>query len=431
MKRNIENQLVEWQNSKNRKPLILRGARQVGKSWSVELFGGEHCKRKVHIVNLEKRPDWHVIFDLNFDVKRILLELELQLNDTIDPNKDPVFIDEIQTCPKALMSLRYFYEDIPELRIIAAGSLLDFVLKEISYPVGRVEHMDMHPMTFQEFLIAIGQIKLAEILDRQLQVISEKIDETFKYYLNQYFVIGGMTACVKTFIETNSLISVAKIQNELLSSFRENFKKYPVINVDCLNDVLLAVTSNIGGQIKYARLSDRFSGPTIKKGFDLLKTARIFHQVQNVSLAGLPLMPAGIQFKSIFLDIGLLIRIQNLNIAEDFSKSLLIASFQGALAEQFIGQELMACQNTGLNYWSNIDKGTISEIDFVIEEKNEIIPIEVKAGKQGSLKSLHLLLNKYAHIKRGIVFSGARFCEEGKIHFLPLYLAGIYFKKQL
>ncbi len=165
MIRIAENQLLEWKSRSDRKPLIVRGARQIGKSWTVEHFGKTHYKGKTHIVNFEKRADLHQIFEVNFDVKRIVLELEIQLNTIIDSKKDLVFFDEIQACPKALMALRYFYEDMPDLHIISAGSLLDFTLKNISYPVGRVEQMDMYPMTFHEFLLACGQEKISELLN--------------------------------------------------------------------------------------------------------------------------------------------------------------------------------------------------------------------------------------------------------------------------
>lgn len=421
MKRFAEYQLLEWKNKPDRKPLIIRGARQIGKSWVVEYFGKTHYKGKLHTINFEKRPDLHKIFELNFDVKRIILELEIQLNINIDPTKDLVFFDEIQACPKALMSLRYFYEDMPELHLISAGSLLDFTLKEIPYPVGRVEQMDMHPMNFQEFLLAVGQDKLASLLNSSPQPLSESIEDAIKLQLTRYFAIGGMPACVKTFVETNSLIKVIKIQDDLIYSIREDFKKYtPSVSPDCLNDILTYISANIGSQIKYTKLSDRFTGPTIKKGFELLKTARILHQVQNVSLAGVPLLASGIQFKAIFLDIGLLIRMANFSIKDDFTQGTLTSAFKGALAEQFVGQELKA-NNHELNYWVNLDNGTISEIDYVIENKGEIYPIEVKSGSKGSLKSLHIVLQKYPNIKQAIVFSGARFGLDRKIQYLPMY----------
>jgi uncharacterized protein len=424
MYRTIENQLIKWKNDTDRKPLIIRGARQIGKSWIIEHFGKENYSGKTHVINFEKRPELHAIFNYNFDISRIILELEIQLNIAIDPKKDLIFFDEIQACPKALMSLRYFYEEFPTLNIISAGSLMDFVLKEIPYPVGRVEHLDMHPMSFSEFLIAVGNKKLSDLISNKPTQFPENIDLTIKHWLSRYFAIGGMPKCVKTFIETNSLLAVNKVQDDLNLSILQDFKKYsPSVNSDCLNDILTSVLSNIGGQIKYTSLSDRFTGPTIKKGFELLKTARILHQVQNVSLAGLPLTPSGIQFKAIFLDIGLLIRMVELPIADDFIQGTLIASFKGALAEQFVGQEIKS-QTPNLKYWMNLDKGTISEIDYVIEKKGEIIPIEVKSGASGTLKSLHIVLKKYATIKNAIVFSNSRFGAENRIQFLPIYWAG-------
>ncbi len=424
MDRVVENQLIGWKKSTDRMPLIIRGARQIGKSWIIEHFGKNNYKGKTHIINFEKRPELHSIFEYNFDVKRIVLELEIQLNVTIDAKRDLVFFDEIQACPKALMALRYFYEDFPDLHIISAGSLMDFVLKDIPYPVGRVSHLEMHPLSFYEFLLAVGNKKLAELLTKKPYKLSQNLDETLKFWLSRYFAIGGMPKCVKTFIETNSIIAVNKVQDDINLSIKEDFKKYnPRVSTDCLNDILTAVLSNVGSQIKYSKLSDRFSGPTIKKGFELLKTARIINQVQNVSVAGLPLMASGIQFKAIFLDIGLLIRLIGLPISDDFTHGTLISSFKGALAEQFIGQELKT-QIPNLNYWMNLENGAISEVDYVIEKNGKIIPIEVKSGTYGSLKSLHILLQKYNNIKQGIVFSNSRFGLDNNILFLPLYWAG-------
>lgn len=425
MYRSVVNELVIWKNDTERKPLILRGARQIGKSWAVAYFGAENYAGKTHTINFEKRADLHSVFDYNFDVKRIIFELEIQLNIIIDPEKDLVFFDEIQACPKALMSLRYFYEDFPQLHIISAGSLLDFVLKEIPYPVGRVEHLEMQPMTFYEFLLAVGQNKMAELISGEPIPLSEAIEKAIYLQLSHYILVGGMPSCVKTFVESGNLLAVKKVQNNLIISLKEDFKKYnPAVNIDCLKDVLMAISNNIGGQIKYTNLSDRFTGPTIKKAIELLKMARIIHQVQNVSLAGLPLKPSGIQFKAIFLDIGLLIRISNLNIQNEFLEDTLLASFKGALAEQFVGQELIASKNNNLQYWMNLDNGTISEVDYVIEKNDEIIPIEVKSGTSGSLKSLHIVLAKYPHIKKSYVFSKSRFGVENKIRFLPIFWAG-------
>ena len=424
MFRLIENQLIKWKNSPTRKPLIIRGARQIGKSWAVEHFGSEYYLN-VHVINFEKRPEFNSVFDSNFDIARICLELELILGVGFDSKNDLLFFDEIQSCPKALMSLRYFYEERPDINIIAAGSLLDFVLKEISYPVGRVEHLDMHPLNFYEFLLAVNKPQLAEIITSEPIVLSDVVDGLIKIELNKYFLIGGMPQAVKTFVETNSIIEVIKIQEDLIYSIREDFKKYsPAINPDCLNDILRSVSQRIGSQIKYTNLSDRFSGPTIKKGFDLLKTARILHPIQNVSVAGIPLMPSGIQFKCNFLDIGLYLRIMGFPLRDEYSKGTLVASFKGSLAEQFVGQEFLASTHSNLNYWLNLDNGAISEVDYILLKNGEIIPIEVKAGKSGSLKSLHILMKKYSHIKNSIVLSESRHGIENNIQFLPLYWAG-------
>ena len=432
MVRTIISDLIKWKNSINRKPLIIRGARQTGKSWVVEHFGKQHYPGKVHIINFEKRPDLHLVFESNFDIKRICFELEILLEVSFDPQKDLIFFDEIQACPKALMSLRYFYEDHPEYHLIAAGSLIDFALKEVPFPVGRVMQMEMYPLTFYEFLLANGKQNLADLISNIQINISESVDLVLQDQLSKYFIVGGMPECVKIFVESNNLQRVNQIQDDLLYALREDYKKYtPTVSADCLNDILNKVSSGVGNQIKYSKLSDRFSGPTIKKGFDLLKTARLVYQVQNVSVAGLPLTSGGIQFKALFLDIGLLVRLSGLRIKEELVQGTLLSSYKGMLAEQFVGQEIIATHKDGLFYWMNTTSGTSSEVDYIIERSGQIIPIEVKFGKSGSLKSLHVLMEKYSHIKQAVVISGSRIGIEKNITFIPLYRVQSVFSDNL
>jgi len=247
MKRNITKKLVEWQNKNNRKPLLLRGARQVGKTFSIVEFGKTHFKGNVHNLNFEKNPELHSIFDPNLDSIRILAEIELILNKHIEPGTDLLFFDEIQECPKAIMALRYFYEQIPNLHVISAGSLLEFAIEDISFPVGRLQMLHMEPMTFEEFLIANDKELLAEKIKQPNIHLSPSVLEIVNNELYKYYIIGGMPECVKIFADTGSLLDPISIQTDLIATFRQDFSKYAGhSDKRCLNSVLSSVASRIG-----------------------------------------------------------------------------------------------------------------------------------------------------------------------------------------
>ena len=418
--------LIAWKGKHNRKPLVLNGARQVGKSWLVKHFGNTHFSGKTIIINFDLQKDIHGIFDKNLDVKRIIFELELVLSIKISITDDLVFFDEIQACPNALASLRYFYEEMPALHLIAAGSLLDFEFRNMPFPVGRVDIMALYPLTFYEFLLARNRDNLAKLLTEPLENFNETYTQYFEEELNLYMIVGGMPEAVSNFIKYNDLESVKAIQNNLLYSYEQDFKKYrPVVNSDCLEDILENIVKLLGNQVVYTKLSERFTSGTIKKGVDVLKTARILHCVENVSVAGLPLTKAGKQFKLFYLDIGLLVRKSNIDYRSLYQKRALTAAFQGALAEQFVLQQLIAKNDIEPKYWARTEQGTSSEIDFVVVENGKIIPIEVKAGKSGSLKSLHYLLDHHAHIVEAVVYSNARLGIDDKVKYVPMIFAGM------
>lgn len=429
MQRNITAKLISWSRQKNRKPLIIRGARQVGKSYSIVDFGEKHFNGKIHVVNLEKRINWHKVFEADLDAKRIVMELEVLLNERIEAGKSLLFFDEVQACPNAISALRYFYEEIPGLHVIAAGSLLEFALQDISFPVGRVQLMNMYPMNFSEYLIAAGHSRLAEIIASPPKELPDSIHEQLRSELHRYFFIGGMPECVKTFLETSSLKDVYEVQSDLVNTFRQDFSKYtPHADKRCLNDVLFSVAQKTGQQIKYSTLSDSFTNPTIKKAFDLLCTARLVHKVRGSSPASLPLRAGASdrKFKAILLDVGLLFHLSGMSFQTEYVKDNLLAIFKGAMAEQFVGQEFLASGQEELFYWSRTARSSTAEIDYLTVKNGAIIPIEVKGSSSGRLRSLHLLLEKYPKITEAYVFSDTAYGQlpEQKLTFLPPYFAG-------
>jgi len=226
MRRKIISKLLDWKIEKNRKPLILRGARQVGKSYSITDFGNSYFNGSVHIINLEKHPDWHGVFETNLDAERIISDFEILLNTRIEAGKDLLFFDEIQACPKAISSLRYFYEQVPELHVIAAGSLLEFAIKDISFPVGRVKLLNMHPMSFAEYLQAIGKSQVAELILKTPVKLSDTVHKIIIDEIRRYFFIGGMPECVKSYASTHKMKDVFNIQADLINTYRQDFSKY-------------------------------------------------------------------------------------------------------------------------------------------------------------------------------------------------------------
>jgi len=432
MYRFIENKLIEWKERPNRKPLILRGMRQVGKTYSVTAFGAAYFSGAVHKIDFERRNDLCPLFEQNLDVKRIVSEIELVLDIRIVPGRDLLFFDEIQSCPKALMSLRYFYEDMPELHLIAAGSLLDFTLKDISFPVGRVQFMEMYPLSFQEFLLAEGREQAAAFISAPDPKPSPAIHKMLLDEVRKYFFVGGMPQCVKNYESSGKFQIVFDTQRELIDAFRQDFSHYaPYADKRCLDAVLVNSAKSVGRQIIYSKLADGFSGPTIKKAFDLLVNARLIHPAP-VSGVGIPLgaSASARKTKALIADIGLMQNLSGVRRGEEFFKKELLKIYNGALAEQFVGQEILASGNRDIFFWSRNAKNSTAEVDYLIEKAGTVYPIEVKSGPAGKLKSMHLLLQTYKNIPYGYVCSTAPAGDlpEQRLRFVPLYLAGNTFR---
>ena len=426
MKRVVEKKILEWKNSNRRKPLIIRGARQVGKTWLVETFLAKYFDNFVKI-DLEKRYDIHTYFEGNLDPKTILPFLELEVGRII-PGKTLLFFDEIQACPRAIMALRYFYEQMPELHVAAAGSLLEFAFGEISIPVGRVQYLYMHPMTFYEYLLATGKDQMAEYLLKPQTGIPEEIQKRILIELRSYFFIGGMPECVKTYCDTGSMIEAFKVQSEILDTYRDDFSKYkPHIDITCLDDVFLNTAKSVGEQLKYSRLSGTYSSQMNHKAFDLLAKARVITKIPASIPSGLPLGATANQkkFKAAMLDIGLLQRLCQVPVELELKEENLLAMYRGKLAEQFVAQEILAKTDSELYYWSREERSSNAEVDYLVVRQGNIYPVEVKSGAGGSMKSLHLMLEKYPNCPQGLVLYSGIYKElpKQKLIFMPLYCA--------
>jgi predicted AAA+ superfamily ATPase len=409
LRRNAEVHLKEWFSNDGRKPLVLRGARQVGKTWLVRNFSNQQSLTLIEI-NFERNLKAKSLFASNDPFEYISL-LEQENGERIDLKNSLLFLDEIQAYPEMLSKLRWLYEEIPELPVIAAGSLLDFTLADhtFSMPVGRISYYYLEPFSFFEFLNATKHEILVETLNNisldQIKKespihpsIHEKINNLFKVYS----IVGGMPEPLKIWNKTGSYLNVSEVQHNLLETYRDDFSKYSKrSNKNVLDVIFTSVPQQIGSVIKYSRLSKDHRSEVIKNAFELLCTARICHKVISTSAEGVPLGATVNlkKFKAIFLDIGLVSASLGMRMDVTMKDEDLILVNNGAIAEQAVGQ-LLRTNNPHyiepkLHYWARDKKGSEAEVDYIIAENHLIVPIEVKAGKTGSMKSLHtFMVNK-------------------------------------
>jgi len=326
------------------------------------------------------------------------------------------------------MALRYFFEEMSELHVVAAGSLLEFALAEISFPVGRVQFLEMHPMNFAEYLWAIGKDKAAEAVLEEPGETSEAVHTMLLDELKRYCFVGGMPEAVATFVASRSVQGAFEVHAELCDTYRQDFSKYARrSDPDCLNATLSGVAQGVGQQVKYSRLAEGHSHTTIKRAFDLLCKARVITRVPSARPSGLPLgaKVSANRFKAILVDVGLWQHLCDMKVDSEYTKNDLLDVYRGAMAEQFVGQEMSVSQGLDLHYWSREAKGSTAEVDYLAVVDGSIYGIEVKSGPAGKLRSLHLLLEKYDNIKGGFVFSSGPYAElsEQNLTFIPLYFA--------
>lgn len=398
MKRLAEKELTAWKNRAGRKPLIVRGARQVGKSYLVETFG-KNCFPNVLTVNLEQKEELHSLFD-RMDAKRITQELSLYFNQPVIPGRTLLFLDEIQACPKAIACLRYFHEEMPDLHVIAAGTLLDFSLREFkhSVPVGRIEYLHLAPLAFQEFLMAVGEDSLADHLDRYHvgDEIGDAVSVKLRDLLRLYFFVGGMPSAVSTYAEQRDLLEVQRILASIATTLQDDFAKYGTrAQQRNMRQVLRYIPRNIGRKVRYVNINREARAEELRTALELLELSRIVTLVRHSSGNGIPLGAevAESHFKPLLLDIGLCNNLCGLSLPD---AAALLTVLEGGLAEQFVGQELRCLGRTfkehPLFYWHREEKNANAEVDYLWAYESNVIPLEVRAGASGSLKSLQVFL---------------------------------------
>lgn len=431
MKRDIEQHLLEWKESPIRAPLLIRGARQVGKSWIVENFGKTHFPTTV-IINFEQRPEMSSCFETLIPHK-IISSIELLTGFSIIPGKTLLFLDEIQNCPQAIVSLRYFKEQMPSLHVVGAGSLLEFSLSEenFSMPVGRVQFLYLRPLSFYEFLNAIGRENLREYLHTVTleNHPSPTLHAELLSLVREYIALGGMPAVIAAYLQKKSLYQAQNIQSDILTTYRQDFGKYATkAQYTHLSLLFEKAPGLIGAWFKYSKVDPDVHSRDIKVALQKLSYAGLIYQVHHTSACELPLVTTQSEkkFKLLFLDVGLAKRACYLDMSLIFNEDILLVN-QGLLTEQFVGQEILAHTNPRdherLFFWAREKKNSNAEVDFVTAVGSMIVPIQVKAGKIGRLKSLKLFMEEKQSLI-GIRISSLPLSIEDCILSLPFYMIG-------
>lgn len=436
MRRAILSTLKDWKLEENHKVLLLRGARQVGKTYIVR----ELAKDFDYFleVNFEKNSDIRYFFDQNLDPARICTNLSAYFGIPVIDGKTLLFFDEIQSCPKAIQSLRFFYESKPGLHVIAAGSLLEFALEDLtSWGVGRIRSVYMYPMSFDEFLLANNEDALIELKKNASasSPLNTAFHEKLKDYLKQFLMIGGMPEAIKTFIGNSSDInSVQNILSDITISYNDDFAKYksrvPVLR---LREVMGSVVKQSGGKYIYSKAGPLSNPAQAKEALDLLEMAGLVYKVYHTSGQGIPL-GSGVNykmFKALLHDNGIFQQLSGLRLSELLMANNVDMLNKGNIAEAFTGVEMIKYANVlekrQLYYWHREKRGSTAEVDYLIEQQGQVVPVEVKSGNSGKMQSLNLFIDEKKSSK-GIRISLENFSQYGKILVIPLYAVSNLFR---
>jgi len=425
--------LIEWKLNKNKKPLVFLGARQVGKTWLIQEFGKTEYRQMVYI-NFETSQELRETFLPDLNTKRLITNFELYSNLKITPEDTLIVLDEIQAAPRGITSLKYFCENAPEYQIIAAGSLLGVnIHPDESFPVGKVDFLQLYPMSFYEFLFAIGEIGLARILDEKLWDALPSFSEKFKEFLKYYFYIGGMPEVVAHFSQYRDWNVARQLQNKILKSYESDFSKYaPKEILPRINMVWESIPAQLAKENKkfiYGVIKEGARAKDFELAIQWLVDSGLLHKVYSVSKPALPLVAYKelSAFKLYHNDTGLLGAMAKLNARTLLNGNAIFTEFKGAMTEQFVFQQLLPNDDLAIHYFS-FDNSKY-EIDFIIQNENdEIIPVEAKSGENLKARSFRLFCEKFQP-KTAIRTSLSNYSQESWMTNVPLYIIGEYFKK--
>lgn len=424
MQRKILQSLQNWKQNPNRKPLIIQGARQVGKTWAMKHFG-EQSFEQVAYINFDNNPRMKTLFSGDYDINRLILGLKIESGVDIQAHNTLIIFDEVQEVPQALSSLKYFYENAPEFYIISAGSLLGVSLHhQVSFPVGKVDFLPLYPMDFHEFLLAVGKQDLMELLNLKDWPLISAMKSRYIELLRQYYFVGGMPEAVKVFIEAQNFDAVRQVQKNLLMAYEQDFSKHirDGQTVQKVRSIWHAIPEQLAKENKkfiYANLQKGARSKDYEIALQWLKDSGLVHSVPRIKKPHLPLSAyQDNAFKLYGLDIGLLSAQSHLDASVLLDGSRIFSEFKGALTEQYVLQQLIANQDNPVFYWAT-EKGT-AEVDFVVQQKQAVIPIEVKAEENLKAKSLKVYVEQFqpAHAFR---FSMADYREQDWLVNVPLY----------
>ena len=426
--------LSHWKDKPDRLPLLIRGARQVGKTWLVREHG--RCYPSFVEINLEAEPEYLKVFKELFGKPADLLSaISLLSGKKITPGETLLFIDEIQGSPpgskEALLSLRYFKEKLPGLHVMAAGSLLEFSFQDFSFPVGRIEFFHLFPLNFEEYLMALSRRDLVEAIANadEKHPLPEAVHEKLLEEAAVYCLIGGMPEAIRHYVESRDFQKSQEAQQVLIANFREDFHKYASrANVEYLRMTFQAVPRLLGRKWKYSHVDPDVKSRELGTALNLLEKAGLVYRALHSSANGLPL---GAQvnpkrFKVFFVDVGLCQRLLGLPLSQLYLERKDLFSHRGGIAEQFVAQELASLtppnQTPQLYYWHREEKSAQAEVDFLVEHGPGILPLEVKSADEGRLKSLHLFLKeKEKYVQKAFKISTSNFGRHEKVVSLPFY----------
>ena len=427
MYREAIQRLKLWKETPNRKPLILRGARQVGKTWLMKEFGKLYYQRCAY-VSMDENERMQEVFRDAFDINRIIEMLEIEVGFKINQKDTLIIFDEVQEIPRALKALKYFQETAPEYHIIAAGSLLGIALHEgTSFPVGKVDFCDLYPLTFREFLLACGEEKLVEILDRNDLGAMHIVKTKYKDYLKYYYYIGGMPEAVLEFITNRDMKSVRNVQNRLLYAYENDLSKHApkeiVTRIRMLWNSIPAQLAKENKKFIYGLIREGARAKEYEVAITWLMDVGLVYKINRVKKPDFPLRAYQdfSAFKLFVVDIGLLGAMSRLNPKIILEGNRLFEEFKGALTEQYVLQQLITEPENDIFYWSA--ENATSELDFLIQTDEYIIPLEVKAEENLQAKSLKVFTQKYG-VKNAVRVSMSEFREQDWLVNIPLYNIG-------
>lgn len=425
MERYMMNKLVEWKNKPGRKPLILKGARQVGKTWLMKEFGKRHFKY-VAYVNLDNNDKMLEVFKMDYNIERILMAINIETGVKILPQETLIIFDEIQENPRALAALKYFYENAPEYAVVAAGSLLGVAIhKEVSFPVGKVDTIEVHPMSFREFLLAVGETGLVELIDKQETTLMTSFRDKYADWLKKYYYIGGMPEVVSYFVQTKDFSEVRYLQKRILEMYENDFSKHTTENeLPRIRMVWNSIPMQLAKENKkffFGKIKEGARAKDFELAIEWLQDCGLIKKVYNVSKPAMPLK-AYIEFsafKLFLLDVGLLGALSDLDMKSILEGNSIFVEFKGALTEQYVLQQLITdTEYTPYYYAESKSEG---EIDFLIQKSSTIVPIEVKAEENLKAKSLKVYCDKF-HPGLAIRTSMSDYREQEWMVNMPLWL---------